>query len=174
MHTCDVVAAQTKFEWCVNVVGWQIEVKDGSGGNGEKTLVFYKIRPEVITPDNMHTIVFVSSVLDSPVSTLYQSVHHVFMPMLLKNDQSTKGLDPKLQSLLGELDAGLGSVLRKGSDTSAPARGAAVDDNVGGEWAYWHWCCCNSNNFNIGTVSVFGAVIIAQSLPECSQFMWWM
>jgi len=111
-------------------------MKDGSKGNGEKALVFYKIRPEVITPDNMHTNIFVSSVLDSPVSTLYQSVHRVFVPMLLKNEQSSKGLDPKLQSLLGELDAGLGSVLRKRSDTSAPARGSAVDDNIGGELTY--------------------------------------
>jgi len=114
-------------------------VKDGDGGgNGEKALVFYKIRPEVITPDNIHSNIFVSSVLDSPVSTLYQSVHHVFVPMLLKNEQSSKGLDPKLQSLLGELDAGLGSVLRKRSDVSAPAKGASVDDNIGGELTYWH------------------------------------
>lgn len=118
------------------VVGCQIVVKDGSGGSGEKALVFYKIRPEVITPDNMHTNIFVSSVLDSPVSTLYQSVHRVFVPMLLKNEHSSKGLDPKLQSLLGELDAGLGSVLRKRTDTSVPPRGAAVDDNIGGELAF--------------------------------------
>lgn len=111
-------------------------MKDGSGGNGEKALVFYKIRPEVITPDNMHTNIFVSSVLDSAVSTLYQSVHRVFVPMLLKNEQANRDLDPKLQSLLGELDAGLGSVLRKRADTSAPARGAATDDNIGGEFAY--------------------------------------
>jgi len=82
----------------------------------------------------MHTNIFVSSVLDSPVSTLYQSVHRVFVPMLLKNEQSSS--HPKLQSLLGELDAGLGSVLRKRSDTSAPARGSAVDDNIGGELTY--------------------------------------
>jgi len=111
-------------------------MKDGGGGSGEKALVFYKIRPEVITPDNMHSNIFVSSVLDSPVSTLYQSVHRVFVPMLLKNEQSSKGLDPKLQSLLGELDAGLGSVLRKRTDTSAPPRGASVDDNIGGELAF--------------------------------------
>lgn len=108
-------------------------MKDGSGGSGEKALVFYKIRPEVITPDNMHSNIFVSSVLDSPISTLYQSVHSVFVPMLLKNEQSSRGLDPKLQSLLGELDAGLGSVLRKRSDTSTRGRGASVDDNIGGK-----------------------------------------
>jgi len=110
----------------------QIEVKDDSGGNGEKTLVFYKIRPEVITPDNMHSNIFVSSVLDSPVNTLYQSLHHVFVPMLLKDEQSSKGFDPKLQSLLGELDAGLGSVIRKKSNTSASSRGSTVDYNIGG------------------------------------------
>jgi len=114
-------------------VDWQVEVKDGGGGGGEKALVFYKIRPEVITPDNMHTNIFVSSVLDSPVNTLYQSLHRVFVPMLLKDEESSKGFDPKLQSLLGELDAGLGSALRKRTNTSAPARGGAVDDNVGGE-----------------------------------------
>jgi len=109
-------------------------VKDSGGGNdANKALVFYKIRPEVITPDNMRSNIFVSSLLDSPVSTLYQSVHHVFVPMLLKNEQLSRSLDPKLQSLLGELDAGLGSVLRKRSDTSAGSKGATADDNVGGE-----------------------------------------
>jgi len=127
----------------------QIEVKDGSGGSGEKALVFYKIRPEVITPDNMHTNIFVSSVLDSPVSTLYQSLHHIFVPMLLKSEQSSKGFDPKLQSLLGELDAGLGSVLRKRTNTSASARGEAVDDNVGGELSLYEGRSINKSQNGI-------------------------
>lgn len=113
------------------------------GGDGEKALVFYKIRPEVITPDNMHSNIFVSSVLDSPVNTLYQSLHHVFVPMLLKDEQSSRGFDPKLQGLLGELDAGLGSVIRKKSNTSASSKGAAVDYNIGGQ--LFNYCDYNNH-----------------------------
>jgi dynein heavy chain 2, cytosolic len=111
----------------------------------EKALVFYKIRPDLITPDNIHTNIFISSILGSPLSTFYQSVHNVYVPMLLKDDKQS--LDPKLQSLLGELDAGLGSVLRRRADQSGPAKGSSVaDDALGGkQYAAWHavlfaWC----------------------------------
>jgi len=50
------------------------------------------------------------------------------MPMLLKDSKSN--LDPKLQNLLSELDAGLGSVLRK-NDPSARGQ-LANEDSFGG------------------------------------------
>lgn len=50
----------------------------------EKLLVFFKIRPEVITLENLHENVFVSSMVDSPVSTLYHTIQKVFAPVLLK------------------------------------------------------------------------------------------
>ena len=51
--------------------------------------------------------------LDSPIDTLYHSVQKIFGPVLLKDSCWNKTVDPKLQSLLVELEAGLGSTLRK-------------------------------------------------------------
>lgn len=46
--------------------------------------MFFKLRPEVITDENLHNNILVSSMLESPVSSLYQAVRQVFAPMLLK------------------------------------------------------------------------------------------
>lgn len=60
---------------------WQIEA---SGDSKEKVLVFFKLRPTVITEDNLHQSLLVSSMLESPINTLYQAVRQVFAPVLLK------------------------------------------------------------------------------------------
>jgi dynein heavy chain 2 len=49
----------------------------------EKLLVFFKIKPEVITSENVHENIFVSSMVDSPVSSLYHAIQKVFAPVLL-------------------------------------------------------------------------------------------
>ena len=91
--------------------------------------MFFKVKPEVITPDNLHTNVFVSSMLDSPVTALYHAMQKVYAPVLL---QDNNGLDPKLQSLLGQLQAGLGSVVRK-KDPSQRSSSSDKEDPLGGE-----------------------------------------
>lgn len=50
----------------------------------EKLLVFFKIKPEIITLENLHENVFVSSMIDSPVSSLYHAIQKVYAPILLK------------------------------------------------------------------------------------------
>jgi dynein heavy chain 2 len=50
----------------------------------EKLLVFFKIKPEIITLENLHENVFVSSMVDSPVSSLYHAIQKVYAPVLLK------------------------------------------------------------------------------------------
>ena len=115
---------------------WFIVQIEGGGDAGDKTLVFLKVRPDVITPDNMRSSVLVSSLLDSPASSLYHAVHSLYLPALLGGDGGGKGggLDPKLQSLLGELEAGLGSVVRRKDPTMRGGGGAAAsEDNFGGE-----------------------------------------
>lgn len=102
----------------------------------EKALVFYKVRPEVITPDNIHTNVCMSSLVDSPVSALYHSVHQLYVPLLLKDEKVSKTLDPKLQNLLGELEAGLGSTIRK---KDGGGRGRQVDEESFGG-IYFTFC----------------------------------
>lgn len=46
--------------------------------------MFFKLRPEVITGDNLHNNILVSSMVESPINSLYQAVRQVFAPMLLK------------------------------------------------------------------------------------------
>eukprot|EP01135_Chromosphaera_perkinsii_P005308 Nk52_evm1s338 gene=Nk52_evmTU1s338 len=83
----------------------------------DKNAIFFsKTKNEPITEGNMRDVVFVSSLLDSPVATLYHSLKNVFSPTLLNNKSFSKTLDPRLQGLLAELEAGLGSALRKGGN----------------------------------------------------------
>lgn len=63
------------------ILFWQIEA---SGDSKEKVLVFFKLHPTVITEDNLHQSLLVSSMLESPINTLYQAVRQVFAPVLLK------------------------------------------------------------------------------------------
>lgn len=63
----------------------------------DKTLVFFKLRPDVITEDNLHTNILVSSMLDSPVNMLYQAVRQVFAPVLLKVSMQNPGYFMKSQ-----------------------------------------------------------------------------
>ncbi|KAK2099397.1 Cytoplasmic dynein 2 heavy chain 1 [Saguinus oedipus] len=104
------------------------------GDTKDKVLVFFKLRPEVITDKNLHDNILVSSMLESPISSLYQAVRQVFAPVLLKDHEWSRNFDPKLQSLLSELEAGLGIVLRR-SDTNLSKLKFKEDDTreKGGE-----------------------------------------
>ncbi|XP_068004360.1 cytoplasmic dynein 2 heavy chain 1 [Melanerpes formicivorus] len=90
-------------------------------------LVFFKLRPDVITEENLHSNILVSSMLDSPINTLYQAVRQVFAPVLLKDERWSKTFDPKLQKLLSELEAGLSTVLRR-SDPNYTGTLSSEDD----------------------------------------------
>lgn len=108
----------------------------------DQWLIFFKLQPCTINPNNIHTNVFISSVLDSPVDTLYHSVQKVFAPVLLKDAKWSKNLDPKIQLLLTELEAGLGSALRHSGKTLSD-EGAQSIENLHGiltpsdEFQYW-------------------------------------
>ena len=71
----------------------QVETDEKS----EQVLVFFKVKPEVITPDNLHSNIFVSTMMDSPISSLYHAVQKVYAPVLLKDEKWSKNVDPKLQ-----------------------------------------------------------------------------
>ena len=68
-----------------------------SSSNQFQVLVFFKSRPDVITPENLHKDVFVSSMWDSPVSALYHALQKVYAPLLLKDAKWSNEFDPKLQ-----------------------------------------------------------------------------
>ncbi|CAB4065051.1 Dual specificity mitogen-activated protein kinase kinase mek-1,Dual specificity mitogen-activated protein kinase kinase mek-2,Dual specificity mitogen-activated protein kinase kinase dSOR1,Dual specificity mitogen-activated protein kinase kinase 4,Dual specificity mitogen-activated protein kinase kinase 3,Dual specificity protein kinase FUZ7,Dual specificity mitogen-activated protein kinase kinase 5,Dual specificity mitogen-activated protein kinase kinase sek-1,MAP kinase kinase PBS2,Dual specificity mitog len=88
---------------------------DGS----QPVLLFFKMKPTVINEDNLKSEVFTSSMVNSPVSTLYYTLHSVYSPLLLSDSKWSNDFDPKLQpkvgfSLLSELEKGLGSIVRQG------------------------------------------------------------
>lgn len=58
---------------------FQVEASD----NKDRVIVFFKIRPDVITPDNVLTNIVVSSMLDSPLNTLYHSMQKVSLHLLI-------------------------------------------------------------------------------------------
>lgn len=65
-----------RFMYCCQI--------EASADSKEKMLVFFKLRPTVITEDNLHQNLLVSSMLESPINSLYQAVKQVFAPVLLK------------------------------------------------------------------------------------------
>ncbi|XP_033120732.1 cytoplasmic dynein 2 heavy chain 1-like [Anneissia japonica] len=117
----------------------------------DKVIVFFKSQPVVITPDNLHNVVLVSSMLDSPISSLYHTVKKVFAPLLLEDEKWSQGFDPKLQSLLSQLEAGLSSVIRK-QDPSQ--RSSGREDSLGGiltpsdEFQYWAEVAMSGNTLD--------------------------
>ena len=67
------------------------------GENKDRVIVFFKIRPDVITPDNMLTNIVVSSMVESPLNTLYHSMQKVGTDNCLK--LYMKYIDKKIQVL---------------------------------------------------------------------------
>ena len=140
---CSVLATHAELTQGVRLI--QVYNIIESEASSDNWLVFFKLQPCVITPDNLHTNIFVSSLLDSPIDTLYHSVQKVFAPVLLKDAKWSKNVDPKIQLLLTELEAGLGSTLRRhgrqGVETHH-GKGPA-DTNLSGiltpsdEFQYW-------------------------------------
>ncbi|TMS07235.1 Cytoplasmic dynein 2 heavy chain 1 [Larimichthys crocea] len=115
---------------------------EASADSREKVLVFFKLHPTVITEDNLHQSLLVSSMLESPINTLYQAVKQVFAPVLLKDERWRSAFDPKLAGLLSELELGLGSVVRQ-SGAQPSAKKDRVEEDVLGiltpndEFQYW-------------------------------------
>ena len=138
---CMVLATHTELTQDVKLI--QVYNSVRSEATTDNWLVFYKLEPCIITPDNLHTNILVSSLLDSPLDTLYHSVQKVYAPVLLKDVKWSKNVDPKIQSLLTELEAGLGSTLRRFGKTGISLDGGKSDSNLSGiltpsdEFQYW-------------------------------------
>ncbi|GIY28883.1 cytoplasmic dynein 2 heavy chain 1 [Caerostris darwini] len=81
-------------------------------GSNDRVLIFFKRQPDNITPDNILSNIYISSMVDSPISSFYHAVKEVFAPILLKDERWSRQVDPKLQSLLGHLENGLAASLR--------------------------------------------------------------
>lgn len=90
--------------------------------------VFVKVRAAPLTPENLSTSIQVTSVMQSPLQSLYQAVHQVYAPMLLKSDASASQLSQKLKDMLIELDAGLSSTMLASGDSGSKSSGAMPTD----------------------------------------------
>ncbi|KAF2973673.1 hypothetical protein EK904_004515 [Melospiza melodia maxima] len=160
-------------------------------------LVFFKLRPDVITEDNLHSNILVSSMLDSPINTLYQAVRQVFAPVLLKDEKWSKAFDPKLQKLLSELEAGLSTALRR-SDPSYTGIKFSEDDvrailTPTDEFQFWRECAhrghkgCSKERasyfrdlfediakdyYNLDTLSLFEVVDLVEATKDTVDSVW--
>lgn len=136
---CPVLVAKCHIKHCKIVLSNEFD----STLSTDKQLLFFKIRPAVITPENLHENVFVSSMLASPVDTFYHSVQKVYAPLLLKNDKWNQIFDPKLQTLLSELETGLATLVRRQQLSGEGKKSPDGEENIGGiltpedEFQYW-------------------------------------
>ena len=103
-----------------------------SSAASDKLLLFFKLKPAVITLNNLHKNVFVSSMLDSPIDTFYHSLQKIYAPLLLKDGKWSENFNPKLQTLLSELEAGLATVVRKQELSGSKKKPLEKETNVGG------------------------------------------
>ncbi|CAF0769940.1 unnamed protein product [Adineta steineri] len=106
---------------------------------GTQCLVLYKLRPEVITSDNVHTSIFLSSMIDSPLDSLYYMIKSVFTPALRdnnNNNKSNQAATQQIQTSLNELEQVLRSSGKKthGSSSSSMAIISQPKDEI----TYWH------------------------------------
>ena len=108
---CSLLAAHAELTHDVRLI--QVYNAVESESSSDNWLVFFKLQPCAITPDNLHCNVLISSLLDSPVDTLYHAMQKVFAPVFLRDACWSKSVDPKIQTLIGELEAGLGTELRR-------------------------------------------------------------
>ncbi|XP_075347137.1 cytoplasmic dynein 2 heavy chain 1 isoform X3 [Mycteria americana] len=163
----------------------------------DNVLVFFKLRPDVITEDNLHSNILVSSMLDSPINTLYQALRQVFAPVLLKDERWSKTFDPKLQKLLSELEAGLSTVLRK-SDPNYTGTKFSEDDvrailTPTDEFQFWiecahhgsKWCSKErashfkdlfediaKDYYNLDSLSLFEVVDLVETTKDTVDGVW--
>ncbi|KAL4105900.1 hypothetical protein PRIC1_003955 [Phytophthora ramorum] len=120
-------------------------LQDEEDGNNDETAAFLKLQKVApLTPDNMSTSVQLTSSLQTPLQSLYQTVHQVYAPLLLRDDARASQLSQKLKDVLLELDAGLaGTVLIQGGKQAKAAPSDGGDEGLmsiatmSDEFAYW-------------------------------------
>ncbi len=101
-------------------------------------MVFFKAKSEAISPENMKSNILISSIVDSPVDTLFYLIHNVYSPAIQYQQQSTsKGsdsLDTKLTNNLIDLEANLKTAIRRLETGESNKRSALSPLD---EFQYW-------------------------------------
>ncbi|TPP62130.1 Cytoplasmic dynein 2 heavy chain 1 isoform 1 [Fasciola gigantica] len=82
--------------------------------NATQALIFVKTKQKPISMNEMRSSVIVISLCDSLIQSFYSSLSTFYAPLLLKSAQSKPlANDPKIQTALAELSAGLSLFLRE-------------------------------------------------------------
>ncbi|CAF3644553.1 unnamed protein product [Adineta steineri] len=84
---------------------------------GTQSLVQFKVRPDIITPENVHTNIFLSSMVDSPLDSLYYIVKSIFTPAI-RDDKSSNSSNQQIQTSLNELEQVLRAAGKKSNKSS--------------------------------------------------------
>ncbi|CAF3379419.1 unnamed protein product [Rotaria sp. Silwood1] len=109
---CPLLSATRGHKHSVHLSN-EIKVTEGS-----QCLVQFKVRPDVITPENVHTNIFLSSMIDSPLDSLYYMIKSVFTPAL-RDNKSGSSTNQQIQTSLNELEQILRAVGKKSDSGSA-------------------------------------------------------
>ena len=94
---CAILAAHAELTQGVRLI--QVYNVIDAENIADNWLVFFKLQPCVIRPDNLHSNILISSLLESPIDTLYHTVQKIFSPVLLisgKVEQKCRSEDSKL------------------------------------------------------------------------------
>lgn len=102
---------------------------------GGQCLVLFKLRPETITEDNVHTNIFLSSMIDSPLDSLYYMIKSVFSPALRVDQTNENKANQQIQSSLSELEQVIRSSGKKSSASSSASM--ATIHHPKDEIAFW-------------------------------------
>ncbi|KAF1789458.1 Dynein heavy chain [Phytophthora cactorum] len=109
-----------------------LQCNDQESGNNDETAAFLKLHKATpLTPDNMSTSVQLTSALQTPLQSLYQTVHQVYAPLLLRDDARASLLSQKLKDVLLELDAEAKTTPSDGDE------GLMSIATMSDEFAYW-------------------------------------
>ncbi|CAF2763819.1 unnamed protein product [Rotaria sp. Silwood2] len=106
---------------------------------GIQCLVLFKLRPDQLTSDNVYTNIFLSSMVDSPLDSLYYMIKSVFTPALRdnnNNDKSNQAANQQIQTSLSELEQVLRSSGKKSSGSSSSSM--ASISHPKDEITYWY------------------------------------
>lgn len=103
-----------------------------------QSLIFFKTCDEPIAPDNMKKNILISSIIDSPIDTLFHLIHNVYSPVLqVHQSKTSRGsdiFDTKLTNNLADLESNLKNVLKR-SETGESKKSALTPLD---EFQYWN------------------------------------
>ncbi|XP_049774121.1 cytoplasmic dynein 2 heavy chain 1-like [Schistocerca cancellata] len=91
----------------------QLSTRVDAGEGKNSLLVFFKIQPDVITPDNIYETISMTTVASSPLVTFYYTIKEVYTPILLQAGNSSNQIDSSLQDLITKLQDRLKCTLQK-------------------------------------------------------------